>query len=426
MPGMVLGIIFGIVGAVLTLLVLYLLFLAIAAAFYRRPKVRAGTDATTRYPEMVILIPAHDEALTLPDTLEHFKNLRLDRAGLVKPKIVVIADNCTDDTAELAWRAGVQVYERHDTELRGKGHAMRWAFEKLPMDFPNYQAVVIFDADTVPHQDFMIEAAAAIYRGVKVMQGRYDVLKPFETWRTSLMYIAFAIFNHIRPLGRASLGLSDMLKGNGMVFSRETLETIPWNSYSLVEDLEHTTRLVLAGIPIKYVPEAKLYGQAAATRKQATSQRLRWEGGRGAQARSDVPKLMKAAFKKRSFIPFDRAMDLIIPPLGLLVALIGFFAIINWMALWLVGGTWLFWSAALWLVPVVGIVFFVIIGLLVAKVPPRAYLSLLYAPFYVIWKLWIYFTLFTRRLPKEWVRTERNKIDVNDANQVSGDVPTGH
>jgi hypothetical protein len=136
---------------------------------------------------------------------------------------------------------------------------------------------------------------------------------------------------------------------------------------------------------------------------------------------------MKAAFKNRSFVPFDRAMDLIIPPLGLLVALIGFFAIINGLAFWVLGGDWLMWSAALWLIPIVGIVFFVILGLLIAKVPPRAYVALVYAPFYVLWKLWIYFTLFTRRrLPKEWVRTERNKIDVTDANQISGDVPTGH
>jgi cellulose synthase/poly-beta-1,6-N-acetylglucosamine synthase-like glycosyltransferase len=183
----------------------------------------------------------------------------------------------------------------------------------------------------------------------------------------------------------------------------------------LVEDIEYGTRLALAGIPVTYVPEARLYGQAASTGKQALSQRLRWEGGRGAQARKDVPPLLKAAVKQRSFIPFDRAVDLTIPPLGLLFSLTAFFGSLNLGAWAAFGGTWLGLTAALWLAPISGIVLFVFAGLVIARVPAKAYLALAFAPFYIIWKLWVYFLLLTRRLPTEWVRTTRSQIDVKEA-----------
>jgi cellulose synthase/poly-beta-1,6-N-acetylglucosamine synthase-like glycosyltransferase len=364
---------------------------------------------------MVILIPAHDEAMTLPATLLEFKKLSLDRKELVKPEIVVIADNCTDNTAELAREAGVTVYERTDLVNRGKGHALRWALEKLPQDFPDYQAVVIFDADTMPERNFMVETAAAYQRGVKIMQGRYDVLRPEENWRTGLMQVAFALFNHVRPLGRATLRLSDGLKGNGMMFTRQVLEELPWNSYSLVEDIEYTTRLVEAGYRVQYAPEAALYGQAPSSGKQALSQRMRWEGGRGAQARRDIPRLFKATLQRRSFVPFDRAMDLIILPLGLLFAAIVAAGLLNLGLALLVGGGLLGFTALMWGISVALIFSFVLLGLLVARVPARAYLSLLYAPFYIVWKMWVYFILLTKRLPREWVRTERAKIEAPDA-----------
>ncbi|NWJ45881.1 MAG: glycosyltransferase family 2 protein [Chloroflexi bacterium] len=419
----VFGLIMTVLLGLLLPLVVYLIMLVIAGAFYRKPNSQKRSllelERNGKYPNLVIMIPAHDEALTLPATLQHFNMLSLDRAGKVKPRIVVIADNCTDNTAELAREVGVEVYERFDTENRGKGHALRWAFEKLPQDFPAYEAVVIFDADTVPHAEFMIEAAAAYSRGVSVMQGRYDVLDPHETWRSSLTYVAFALFNHVRPLGRAVLKLSDGLKGNGMLISRKVLEKLPWNAYSLVEDIEYTSRLVQADMKVEYVPEAKLYGQAAASSKQALSQRLRWEGGRGAQARKDIPGLLKTALLKRNVAAFDRAMDLIIPPLGLLVALLIFSSLLNMLAWLLVGGAWLGWTLSLFGLSLVGIIIFVLGGLLVARVPARAYLALARAPFYIAWKLWVYVILVTRRLPSEWVRTERAKIEVQDVNQVT-------
>jgi cellulose synthase/poly-beta-1,6-N-acetylglucosamine synthase-like glycosyltransferase len=305
--------------------------------------------------------------------------------------------------------------------LRGKGHALQWAIARLlnEYDQSQFSALLIFDADTVPDAAFLREMQHGLDCGGKVLQGRYDVLKPNETWRTLLLYSAFVIYNHIRPLGRASLKLSDGLRGNGMVFRREILEQFPWQAFSLVEDIEYTTRLALAGLKVTYVPEAVLYGQAAATGKQATSQRMRWEGGRWAQARQDIPPLMRRAVTRLDFVAFDRAFDLIIPPLALLAMLLVIPTVLN-TVLWLWLGGSLGATLTGWLGLLAGMGLFVFGGLAVARAPRYAYLALLFAPIYIIWKMRVYAKMLFRRIPQEWVRTQRSKIEVIDTQVPSG------
>jgi len=247
--------------------VLYLLVLMAAAAFYRRPRPKGRAPLTDE--KLVILIPAHNEALTLPACLEGMKQLR----GGSEPLVVVVADNCTDDTARLARQAGALVYERHDLAKRGKGYALEYGIGRLLAEYDRSQfdTLVIFDADTLPDPAFLEEVRQGLRGGAKVLQGRYDVLDPRTSRRTRLLYAAFLIYNHIRPLGRTTLGLSDGLRGNGMVFRREVLESLPWQAFSLVEDIEYTNRLARAGLKVTYVPQARFYGQAAATGQQASS-----------------------------------------------------------------------------------------------------------------------------------------------------------
>lgn len=203
-----------------------------------------------------------------------------------------------------------------------------------------------------------------------------------------------------------------------MVFRREILERFPWEAFSLVEDIEYTTRLALAGLSVTYVPSAKLYGQAATTGKQATSQRMRWEGGRWAQAKQDVPPLLRRAVTKADFVAFDRAFDLLIPPLALLAIGLVIPTLLN-LGLWLwlggaLGATLIGWFGLL-----LGMALFVFGGLLVARAPRYAYLALLFAPLYIIWKMRIYAKMLFRRIPQEWVRTPRAKIDLADTQTQS-------
>lgn len=401
--------ILGLIGTLLILAfgvqVLYILVLTVAALFYKAPKsVQSGSE------RFVVLIPAHNEAEMLPMMLGPIQALRAGADAPV-PHVVVIADNCTDTTAELARQAGVTVYERFDEAARGKGHALEWAMQKLPQDFPDYTACVIFDADTLVDANFLKAATAALSNGAQILQGRYDVLSPFKNWRTFMLYIAFALANHIRPLGRSVLHLSDGLRGNGMVFRREVLEQVPWQAYGLVEDIEYSNRLVQSGYRITYVPQAIVYGEAPSSAKAATSQRMRWEGGRKAQAKKDIPLLMRQAAKRRSLVFFDRAFDLIIPPLVQLVFAVMAVAFFNIVAWFLFKGSWLALDAALSTALLGGLALYVVGGLLVARVPPKAFLMLSFAPFYLPWKMKFYAMMLFRRVPTDWIRTPRTIHD---------------
>jgi 1,2-diacylglycerol 3-beta-glucosyltransferase len=391
----------------------YLLFLMLAAAFYRpRSSEKLGQSPL----DYLILIPAHDEALTLPAVLPSILALRSGH-GLRKPRVVVVADNCTDNTARLAQAFGAEVLERFDPRHGGKGYALEWAIgELMQEDKPaRFEALVILDADTVPDKNFLEEIDRSFQTGARVVQGRYGILNQAQaTWRTHLLSTAFLIYNHVRPLGRAVLGLSDGLRGNGMAFRREILEKFPWQAYGLVEDIEYANRLVKAGLKVTYAPAAIIYGQGAASRKQATVQRMRWEGGRFRQVRADVPSLLATALTRASFSALDRALDLLIPPLALLALLLGGLTTLD-VILWLVlGGAWLGATVIGWLMLMVALALFVLGGLAVARAPRAAWLALLFAPFYVLWKLQIYIRMLVVKAPKEWIRTPRSTIEARD------------
>ena len=408
---------------ILAIPVIYLVILMLAASFYGRHRKLSQniTGEVSSVTKFVILVPAHDEALTLPTTLQTIKALRYtgDRGQVLSPIVVVIADNCTDTTAKVARDAGVIVFERHDKTLPGKGQALNWAIKLLLQQYApaEFNALVIFDADTVPDKAFLTEANQALYDGGQVLQGRYDLLNQGQSWRTRLLYSALVLYNHIRPLGRTVLGLSDGLRGNGMVFRRQVLEQLPWQAFSLVEDIEYTNRLALAGIKVTYVPQALIYSQAAHTGKQASSQRMRWEGGRIKQAKQDVPTLMHQFLTKRDWVAFDRAVDLIIPPLTILLFGLGgltFISLLTW--LWL-GGLSLSISLVGCLFLLAAMVFFVIGGLWIGRCPLSAYTALLFAPFYMLWKLPLYLKMGLSRAPQQWIRTSRSKIELNDLNR---------
>ena len=123
-----------------------------------------------------------------------------------------------------------------------------------------------------------------------------------------------------------------------------------------------------------------------------------------------MPPLLRQALKKGSPVFFDRAFDLLIPPLALLVMLVISVTIFN-TVVWAIFGTgWLAWNAEASLAMLLGLTVYVIGGLLLARVPAKTYMTLAFVPFYLVWKIKVYALLVFRRLPTEWVRTERTAI----------------
>jgi cellulose synthase/poly-beta-1,6-N-acetylglucosamine synthase-like glycosyltransferase len=385
--------------------VLYLVFLTLTAVVGRVREGKATGFASKPTTRFSILVPAHDEELVIAECLDSLLAIDYPRTRM---RIIVIADNCTDNTARIVRSKRVTLYERFDAELRGKGHALDWAIKRLLGGDGGWtDAVVVFDADTQVDRQFLRQMDSKLRDGDLDLQGQYNLLDPFYNWRTALLYSALLLHNRLRPLARQTLGWSTLLKGNGMCFSRAVVERFGWNAYSLAEDIEYTTTLLQAGIRVEPAPGAVIYAQAAQTSHQATSQRLRWEGGRFALAKRDGLQMLREFSRHGSTAKLDWAMDLLTPPMAILIGVPVLMLVLNIPLLLMESGA----SAALswtWLGVLLGACIYIIGGLLISGAESRAYAYLLCTPLFLVWKLKIYGTMLLGRGPRGWVRTERS------------------
>lgn len=157
--------------------------------------------------------------------------------------VFVVADNCTDKTALIARNAGAIVYQRFNNEKRGKGYALEWLFHRIFKIERQYDAVIIFDADNLVNQSFLIEMNSKLCQGEKIIQCYLDSKNPFDTWVTNAFSITFWLSNRMLQLARCNTGiLSNILGGTGMCIDMNVLKKIGWGATSLTEDLEFTMK----------------------------------------------------------------------------------------------------------------------------------------------------------------------------------------
>ena len=406
---------------------LYLLRLMVSAAG-RRNQVAAlhPTDATNiaqnraadaaGRKKFVVLIPAHNESLVLGAALGSLNRLDYPADAY---RLVVIADNCADDTATIAAKRGATPLIRFNDAERGKGFALEWALKELGVGGEakapalagfDFDAVVILDADTQVSPHLLSTFEAGLNAGNGAMQVRYEVLNVGESWRTRLMSCALALAHIVKPLGREQLRLSDGLKGNGMCFARPVVEAVRWSGASITEDIEYTLRLCRAGIRIAFLPEAAVWAQMPTTGAQSVSQRKRWEGGRYQLLTKVAPQLLIEGFRKRDRILRDRAIELIIPPFAemfaLPIALLGISAAVALATRWRSAEIY----AAGWLIILFLQALYLFGGLWVARVPSRVALSIFAAPAYIVWKIGVYGVMAVSRSAGGWKRTERREL----------------
>ncbi len=391
---------------------LYLLLLSVAAFGHPGRRQITGRfagrrEATSRF---LILIPAHNEELLLGDVVDQ---LRSQSYPAAKFRIVVIADNCEDTTAQVARTHGAIVLERTDPVHRGKGQALNWAMrERLAGLGEPYDAVVILDADSTVNEDFLWFMDEQIVQGREALQGYYGVQNPLENWRTSLLTASLAAFHFLRPLGRDRLGLPCGLKGNGMCFARRLVEAYAYPAFSVVEDVELALFYLRQGIRVKFVPGAQVFGQMAVSGKSAGTQRVRWEGGRIALIRTQAWPLFKEGLRLGDGARLDGAMDLFVPPLTLLVATTALPAAVVGILWCLMPGVVWGAVAALWVAALAAELSYVLASLVLIHAPFVVYRRLLFAPLFVLWKVGLYLKMgLARHGAQEWVRTDRHAMN---------------
>lgn len=348
-------------------------------------RARAGAPADDA-PAFTVLMPAHDEAAGIAGPV---------RAVLAqlrpRDRLIVIADNCADDTAAIARGLGATVIERTDPERRGKGHALE--FGRAHLSAGADTVVIIVDADCEPGLHALPRLATTAARHHAVVQGAYLMVPPDDaTAIVRVSCFAFLIKNLVRQRALGALAGAALLQGSGMAFPRELFRCIEWRPDSLVEDLDMGLDLLLEGEKVLFDETAR-FTSAASSQRGTEGQRRRWEHGMLHSMAVYVPRLLRAGL-------LMVALDLMVPPTVLLIGVAG---IATLVALPL-GGL----SAPVLLLLCVELL--LAIGLIGAwHAHGRAVLptrSLAQLPAYLVWKLPIIAQFATRR-QKQWIRTER-------------------
>jgi cellulose synthase/poly-beta-1,6-N-acetylglucosamine synthase-like glycosyltransferase len=373
----------------------YLLVLTVASSRTAPPS--AGAPRT----RFDVIVPAHDEEAGIAATVRSL--LAVEYPESLR-RVVVVADNCTDGTAERARQAGATVLERQDATRRGKGYALDHAFQ-WSLAAGRADALVVVDADTDVSPNLLRAFAARVEGGAPAVQAAYGVRNPDDSWRTRLMAVALALVNTLRSLGRERLRLSVGLKGNGMCFSAAVLREVPHHAFSIVEDLEYGIRLGRAGHRVHFAAEARVLGDMAAGGEAAAIQRRRWEGGRKLLVKEQGWPLLRAGLARRDPVLVDLALDLLVPPLAsVAVAALAGAALslaLSWMAGRVVAPAWAFLGG------LAAIVAYVARGWWISGTGLRGLAGLLAAPAYVAWKLVLAFR--SRGAGRQaWVRTPRD------------------
>src|SRR5271154_143433 len=342
--------------------------------------------------KLAIVVPAHDEAAAIVRCVRSIA--ACVQPDSVETQIVVVADNCTDATADLARGAGARVLERTDSEHRGKGFALKFAFKILLSE--GFDAVLVIDADSVVDSNFLLETVRLFRAGADGVQVRYLVLNPEASLRTRLMSVAFMAFNVLRARGRERMGLSVGIFGNGFGLSKATLEAGPYDSHSLVEDLDYHLQLVRAGRKIVFADGTRVRAEMPSGGRGAATQRARWEGGRLRTAIENLPRLLAGVIMGKLRL-LEPALELLLLPLAFHVSILGLTLFMPFS----LARIYALFSLSL-------VAIHVFAGLFVGGGDWRDLAALFSAPFYVAWKLAVLpKTLQSASATSPWVRTKR-------------------
>jgi cellulose synthase/poly-beta-1,6-N-acetylglucosamine synthase-like glycosyltransferase len=356
----------------------------------RRPKALAVAGPG---PRTTVIVPAHDEEAGIAATISAIKSGKMG--------ILVVADNCSDTTAQCARDAGATVVERHDPTARGKGYALAFGRDALRNDPPDI--VIILDADCVPDGQALVQLAYAAMTAGRAVQARNELqTRADDPPMTRISNFAFSLKNVVRQRGLMRIAGTCVLTGTGMAFPWDQFENAPLATADSVEDLAIGLALVrTANAPI-YLDDARVTSPAASG-SAAVTQRTRWEHGFVATASRVAPRMVSHGIVRLDWKSVWLGLHLMVPPLALTFG-------VAMLALLVVSG--LGWVAgfapAVMLLSVIVVAGIAVLGGW-AQVGRSAlpFAMLIRVPLYIAWKLPIYLKL-SRGADRQWTRTERD------------------
>ena len=385
---------------VLVAIVLYY-FILLAGSGIRPRKYQepVNSESPRRF---ALLIPAHNEELVIGRTVKNLLQMDYD-PGMFD--IVVIADNCDDNTALMSREAGAICVERDTPPVGRKGFAIKWFLDETMQSDHAYDALVILDADSRPKSNLLEVMSSNLRSNRTVLQGRHVISNPEDSVFTRLADIDMRTNNRLRNLAKSNLGLSCRLMGDAMCFDWSILEKYPWGADSLVEDREYGIQLVGHGVTLAYIPKAISHGQAAGGWSQAKSQRLRWTGGVMDLRRKYAVDLLRRGFKNRNWSAIDQSIELLMPPFSFLLAIASFLLLVQ------IPFSSIRFTGSLWISITIIIAFFLVpvVSLIMDGAPLGHYPYVFFGPVYALWRNWINLLSLLRPNEIRWIRTERSE-----------------
>jgi len=346
----------------------------------------------------MILIPAHNESAIIGETLAY-----LLKQGVLADTIIVIADNCTDSTANIVRDKGIRVIERENQEQRGKGYAIDCGisfFKKKETP----EVLIILDADCVINKSAIDLLCTRCVETHKPQQALYLMKKNKDaSLKQKVAAFAWLVKNKVRPIAIQKLGLPVTLTGTGMAFPWTVISDINVAHGNIVEDMQLGIDCTLAEAAPQFCEHAIVYSEFPEQLDAEATQRTRWEHGHLATIVKQVPLLCKRAFISRDWKLFILALDIGVPPLALLV-------LISCVMLSVTGGYALLTGAGyIFYILLTNFLLFSITLMLTWWRYGREYLTLTELasiPFYILSKLSVY-TSFIFKRQTDWVRTSR-------------------
>lgn len=249
----------------------------ILVIFIKKPYIKSEPPSSmlAERPKALFVIPVRNEGKFIKETIENLKQV-IDET--TPPPIIVIADNCSDDTAKVGKLAGAFVISRSGGDL-GKGPTLSW-FAQNHKDIINaYDIVVILDADSIVDKSFYYTMCNAFSEGSSVFQSLVFPLRSDSNVWAILASYSELLSEYVDDVARSKLGWYIPLRGTGMAFRSTLFCSVVANLITQVEDIEMSVQLAIMKIPITFSLSSIVYDPKSSELMGLARQRGRWLKG---------------------------------------------------------------------------------------------------------------------------------------------------
>ena len=254
------------------------------------------------------ILPAHNEEKVIGNLIDSLINQDYDKELL---DIYVIADNCTDNTAEIAKNHGAIVYERFDENHKTKGYALNWFLQQKINEKADYDAFFVFDADNIVDKNFTKNMNKKLCQGEEVVQGYRDIKNPTDSWITAGYALFYWMMHRFYHLARYNIGLSPLLNGTGFMVKFDLVKNTGWDTVTLTEDIEFSLKRIIKGKKLGWATDAIVYDEQPVTFKASCSQRSRWTVGHMQCMKIYTKDLAKAVKQNKTLMNLDGLLYII-------------------------------------------------------------------------------------------------------------------